>query len=699
MKQNIEQVIKWLIYATFFIPLLVLPSSYIFPFIVPKIVYLRSLIEVMIFAYITLLVINWQEYKPKFSYINIAIFLFLLSFAISTFVGTDAYHSFWDNHERMLGLFTLLHYVFFYYIAQVVFKDWKDWKWAGRVFLLGGFLVMFIGWLQTQNPDLLLNQGATRVASTLGNSIYVGNYGLFLTCLASLLFIREKNNLWKWFYVIAGLFGFMGMFWSGTRGSMLGLIAGVAFALIVYIVVLKNHPKIRFSLLSLAILGVVGISLLYNFRQTDFVKNLPAIGRTINTSLADVEGSPRWIAWQIGLQSWKEKPIFGWGPNNYFYAFNEHYQSKSLEFGYGETWFDNAHNILVNTLAVQGAFGLFTYLVLYGVIIVVLIIACRAKKIDSHFMTIGGAFVVAHFVSVITVFEDPTSYIYLMFWFGMVNSMSLRAESPLREDKLRVANVIPVKTGIKKVAQNIQDKKIGTGALASMVIVCFIIIFIFNIQPSRANQKTLDAIRTLSQDPVVGIGITKEVLAFTSPHIDDIRSDISRTINSALSGSWQKIGKDKSNELLSLVTENLEKNLILHPLDVRNQLTLAQMYQQQAMINNNGTYLIKSENVLTDALSKSPKRQQIIYGLAGVKIQLGKNQEAVKLVEQALTDDSKIPETYWRLAYAYKYANQNDKVKEIIDLAKKNNIHFSDQEQSMVNQLVPTPTVNNLKKK
>ncbi|EKD43151.1 MAG: hypothetical protein ACD_72C00431G0002, partial [uncultured bacterium] len=498
-RSKIELFIKWVIYATFFVPLLVFPGSYIFPFIVPKIVFFRSLVEIMLGAYCLLLIINWREYVPKNNYLNLALLLFIFSFGVSTFAGTDAYHSFWDNHERMLGLFTLLHYTAFYFVAQSVFKDWKDWKWASRIFMLGGFLVMFIGWLQTQNPQLLLNNGSDRVASTLGNPIYVGGYGLFLTCLALLLISREKDVMWKWFYGIVGFFGFMGIFWSGTRGALLGLAVGAAYAVIVYVVVLKKYPKIRFGLLGLAILSLIGISLLYSFRQTAFVTNLPGIGRAVNTSLSGIEDSPRWIAWQIAWQSFKEKPLFGWGPNNYFYAFNAHYNPYSLDFGYGETWFDNAHNIIMNTLAVQGAFGLLTYLVMYGAAIVVLVRAYRAQKVDFHFVAIGGAFLVAHFVSVVTVFEDPTSYIYLMFWFALITVICHSRES----GNLGIVN----KTKDVVVAVIHPDKKISAGSISSVAFVFAIIIFIFNIQPARANQMALDAIRALSKDPVLGISV------------------------------------------------------------------------------------------------------------------------------------------------------------------------------------------------
>lgn len=675
MKQNIELAIKWLIYAIFFVPLLVLPSSYIFPFIVPKIVFFRTLVEIMSGAFCLLLMINWKQYAPKNTFLNLALLCFLLSFAISTFVGVDTYHSFWDNHERMLGLFTVLHYVAFYFVAQSVFKDWKDWKIAGRIFLLGGFVVMFIGWLQTQNPDLLLNSGSDRVASTLGNPIYVGGYGLFLTFLSLLLLAREKDVMWKWFYGIVGLFGFMGIFWSGTRGALLGLVAAVAFAIISYIIVLKNYPKIRYSLLGLMIFGVIVISLLYSFRQTNFVQKLPAIGRAVNTSFSDIETSPRWIAWQIALQSFKEKPVFGWGPNNYFYAFNAHYNPRSLDFGYGETWFDNAHNILLNTLAVQGGFGLLTYLVLYGTAIWSLFGAYRAKKIDHHFTVIAGAFLVAHFVSVVTVFEDPTSYIYLMFWFGLINIMT-HEKNILEKGKSLVGVVMS------------PDKKLGNGNIISVSLLFALFIFIFNIQPARANQKALDAIRAVSQDPIFGITAARDALEFNSPHIDDIRSDVGRSVAQVLSSGWQKVGKEKSNELLSLAVEHLEKNLILHPLDVRNQLSLAQMYQLQAQINNDGNYILKAESVTADALSKSPRRQQIIYSLSGLKMQINKSAEAAQLLEQTIQDNPRIAEGYWRLAYAYKMSGHEDKVKEVLKLAQDNGIKFTDQEQGIVNQLL-----------
>ncbi len=790
-KRQLELLIKGLIYATFFVPLVVIPSSFIFPFIVPKILTFRSLVEVMLCAYILLLIINWQEYKPKLTALNLAVGAFLLSFAISTFVGADPYHSFWDNHERMLGLFTIIHFVIYYFICTSVFKNWNDWKWALRMFLLGGSVVMFIGMLQAWvDPNLLLNQGnATRVSSTLGNPIYVGGYGLFLTLVSYLLFIREKNPVWRWVLGVLAILSILGLFYSGTRGSMLGLVAGFGTAIVGYIIVLKDHQKIRYSLVGLAILGVVVISFLYVFRKTEFVMKIPAVGRAINTSLSDIEASPRWIAWQIAIESWKDKPIFGWGPNNYFYAFNLHYNPKSLNFGYGETWFDNAHNIIVNTLAVQGAFGIVIYLGMFAVGVVSLTLAWNKNQLNIHVAVIGSAFLIAHLVGNVTVFENPTSYLYFMFWLALANAMSVAVVIPTdpakageRRNPLNIPNSRQAKMGILS-----GDRNISGGLMVSLGVVACLLIFIFNIQPARANMMTLDAIRYLSQDPVLGVPAMKDALGFQSPHIDDIRSDIGRTATQLLSDGYQKLGKERSQEIFNIVYTELQKNLILHPMDIRNQITLAQLGQMGFVIASNPQYvldaerflsdaLVKSphiddirsdigrtatqllsdgyqklgkersqeifnivytelqknlilhpmdirnqitlaqlgqmgfviasnpqyvldaERFLSDALVKSPRRQQIIYSLSGVKMQLNKSAEVIALLEQTIADNSSVGESYWRLAYTYKYMGKMDKAREILDLAAKNSVVFSDSEKQIISQILAPQPATTLKK-
>lgn len=673
MKRAIETFVKVLIYVSFFVPLIVIPSSFIFPFIVPKILLFRSLVTLMLAGYILLLVINWQEYRPRLTILNLVLAAFLASFALSTFIGVDWYHSFWDNHERMLGLFTVSHYIAYYFICSSVFKNWKEWRLALRIFLIAGALMAIVGLFQVISPDLLLNRGSDRVSSTLGNPIYVGGYGLFLSFVAFLLVIREKSNFWRYLEIVLGVMAILAMFFSGTRGAMLGLIAGIGVVLLGYIIVLKQYLKTRLALGVILIVGFISLLTLYNFRQTNFVKNIPAVGRAINTSLTDVKKSARWVAWEISVVSWKARPVFGWGPNNYFYAFNQYYNPKSLEFGYGETWFDNAHNIIMNTLTVQGLIGLIVYLSIFVFGVISVWKSYRFDQLNMQVTVVGGAFLVAHLVQNVTVFENPTSYLYFMVWLALLNRLAnSKVILPKSETEAK----------IKSTAK--PDRQIGYGSLITATALALLFVFIFNIQPARANIKTLNSLKVLSGNPMLAFSEMKDALAFSSPHIDDIRADIGRTVLQVLPGVSKTLGQQRSEEILDIAYQALEENLTLHPLDIRNQMTLSQLAQMKGMLSNKAEYFVASERYLEDALAKSPKRQQVIYALAYVKVQLGKFDETVKLYTQAINDNPKIGESYWRLAYTYKMFGKMAEANKVLGLAAKNKVEFTEEEKGIV---------------
>lgn len=665
---------KIMIYITFFVPLVVLPSSFIFPFIVPKILLFRSLVVLLLIGYILLLYQSFKEYKPKITLLTLALLIFIISFAISTFSGVDAYHSFWDNHERMLGLFTIIHYVIYYFVCSAIFKTWVDWRRALRIFLFAGSIVMFIGVLQHWDPELLLNQGSDRVRSTLGNAIYVGGYGLFLSFVSLLLMAKEKNLMWSIAEGLMGLLAIFGLFFSGTRGSMLGFLVGVFVLMVGYFLIIKDRPKIRLILLGLIIASVGAIGIMYGYRQTSFVSNIPTLGRLFNASLMEGTGSTRLIAWQIAVEGWKDRPIFGWGPNNFFYAFNKYYNPKSLEFGYQETWFDNAHNIVLNTLAVQGAFGLISYLGLFGLALLMIAQAYRKKIVDKHIAVFGAAFLAAHLAQNLTVFENPTSYLYFMFWLAMINSLAgvefFKKKTAEEEEKPR------------------QRRAIGFSIIAGASLIAFLFIFIFNIQPARANKKTLKAMIQLNRGVELGIAAVESALAFPSPHIDDIRSDLARVIIELIGKYNQKIEPQKTAQLLDLAGEALKKNISLHPFDIRTYIALAQLDQLRFATTKQPMYIVEAEYYMKQALNYSPKRQQLVYNLVSIELQLGKIEESIAMLKQSIDDDPIIGEGWWRLIWAYKLTGQNDKAIETIGEAKTKNIIFDASMNSAIEQIL-----------
>jgi O-antigen ligase len=559
----------------------------------------------------------------------------------------------------MLGLFTIFHFFIYYLVVTAVVREEKEWRWLWRIFLFAGSLVMLIGLLQKANPDFLLNRGSQRISATLGNPIYFSGYGLFLFFVGWFLFFKERYLSWKIYAIIGGLLGFWGIFGGGTRGTVLGLLVGLGTLFVSYLITFKSRQGRKVVLVA-GLVGIALFGLLFIYRQTNFVRQIPTLGRLFNSSLSQDTGGTRFMAWQIAWKAGQSRPVFGWGPNNFYYAFNEFYRPEFLEYGWGETWFDNAHNIVMNTFATQGWTGLILYFGIFGMAVFSLWRAYHQGRADLHLVSVGTAFLVAHFVHNITVFENPTSYLYFFFFLAFITRIT-------NETDLRITD------------RDRANNNISLGL--AVVIGLFVLLFIYstNINPARANIATLGAIRAMYSNPTQAEIVFRKALIIPSPHIDDIRNDLGRTISQAAAQLAQS-NKELTQTYFDLAEIELQKNRQLHPLDIRVHIQQAQLEIQNAEINKNPVLLLQAEQNLGQAYQLSPRRQQVAFMLFALKLQLGKINEALQIVQKTIEDDPKIDEGWWRLVVAYQSLGQLEKAKTtVVEAQEKISVHLSDQ--------------------
>lgn len=681
----ISRLIRFMPYlvASLFITPLIIRGGYIFPFIVPKILFLRSIIVLMLGVYALLLIADFKRFRPRFSILTISVLLFWLSFAISTFTGVDWYRSFWDNHERMLGLFTITHYTILYLIAAATLSTDKHWTLVFRSALLLGSAVMLVGvWQRLVNPTILLNQGSTRVSATLGNAIYYSSYGLFILFLGVIQFIRERSSkVWKWIAVVCAGLGFIGIFLGGTRGTILGLLAGTVVVLACYLFFVKEKTKYTNPIRYAAFVGTVLVLLAIIFRHTTFVNSLPAVGRLVNTSfITELSSGTRGMAWKIAVEAWKDKPVFGWGPNNYYYAFNEYYNPAFLEFGWGETWFDNAHSVIFNTLTVQGVVGIVTYLTMYAISITMLGIGIRRGVVSRSvgFLSIG--FLVAHLVGLATVFENPTSYLYFFIFLGFVTHLTRN---------VNVRKKTEVKTVEKEISAN--DRKVSGGSIVLVAVVLLVFLFITNINPARANKATTSAMQKIYSGTATA-GVYDEPLRFGSPHADDIRNDISRSILEVVNTLVQNKKTENLNGLFSRAIDELQVNRRLHPLDIRVNYTLYTLFDYAYQLSQDKTFLAQSEQQIREALVLSPKRQQFEYALAQTLIQQQRFDEAKQVLTTSIHNHEKIAEGWYRMALLYLQQNDLEKAQAAVAEALSKDVVFSENHTQLFSSVGITTT-------
>ncbi len=676
MKSFFEKFAKWSIIASFFTPLFFFPAlwnRFIFPFIVPKILFFRSVTLLLLGAYLVLLLIDAKKYRIKSTPLTLAVIGFFTSFLLSTFLGVDSYRSFWDNHERMLGLFTFAHYILFYLIATTIIRSKEEWMRLWKWFLGVGSVVMFVGVIQKINPEAFLNQNNVRVSGTLGNAIYFAGFGLFLGFTGLMLYIQEKKSMWKNIFLGLSILGFLGIFLSSTRGTLLGLLVGSFVWFCLYFFFSETGKEKKKKLLFVLAGGLLIFFGLFAFRSSPAIQSFPALGRLLNSYSEITETSPRLMAWGIALESWKEHPVFGWGPNNFYYAFNQYYRPEFLNFGYGETWFDNAHNVLLNTLSVQGIVGLILYFILFFVAGRTLFIKYKQGVLDKNIAFLFIAFLCAHFVHNIFVFENPTSYLSFFFFLAFVNGVENKEENS---------------------SEKITKSKISSWKVWLIFLGILLFLWHTNIKPGQANMSTFRTLQSLytGQDILKNYELT---LSISSPHVDDVRNDIARIVSGVIPEYAKANRLSDIEPLFEKSYDDMKKNLLLHPRDVRVAMQLAQMAQSGAQFFQRPLLITEAEQVLSQALLASPKRQQIQYMLAILSLQLGNVEKSEQLLLSSISNNSRINEGWWRLAALYAQTQRNDQALKTLSDAEKQGVKIpEDKKQLILNLINPESTTS-----
>lgn len=231
---------------------------------------------------------------------------------------------------------------------------------------------------------------ATRASGTT-NPIQYGNISLLLgvLCLAGIGWAQLQSNKMRWTaLLIAGsLFGSLGSFFTGSRGSWIGL----PFCLGVLAVNQGgSHGKryLQAGMLS----SIALIALLYMLPNSSIKERIElAVTETqdfIKTGNPNSSTGARLEMWRTGLAMVPERPWLGWGKQGYM----EHKMALIKQGTIAPIIGDHTHlhNEYVDALVKRGVAGLLALLVLY--LGALLLFARQLKDADRavHPYALGG---------------------------------------------------------------------------------------------------------------------------------------------------------------------------------------------------------------------------------------------------------------------------------------------------------------------
>ncbi len=563
-----------------------------------------GLVEIIFFAWLILIIYS-PKFRPRLNSLLIALVLFLVVLTLSSLFGENLSYSFWSKPERMTGILMWFHLFAFFLVISSVFRKKEDWLRIFAVSIFVGVILSFITFF-SENPAM---QGG----ATIGNTSFLGTYLLFNIFLALWLILNSEAKL-KIYSAIGLVIMISALVSIGARAAGLSVLAGLVLLFLLYLALAsqKRYLNILGRVSLAGILIVFLISAFYLFQPDNIIHNWFVEKATYS----------RLVVWEKAWQGFLEKPLFGWGPENFDFVFTKYFNPCMFlpECG-GDIWFDRAHNIIFDTLVATGIFGFLAYL---GIFLSTFYLLWRNYfKKNIGFWTAGifTVLLISYSVQNLTVFDMVSSYLMFFLVLGFVASITIPREASVRD-------VIP-STSIKP-------------WLLGIVLILFIFSFFrFIIQPLKTNYYVIAALRAPSASEE-RLNLYKKTLE-TSPlgkyQIREFFGQI--TLEFAQSEQVKEVSAENFKKEIDFVIEELEKSLKESPLDFRSHLKLGQLYNIYAVLINQAK-IFEAERVLVRAIELSPTNQQGYWALAQTRLYQGRFEEAFSLAEKALELEPKV---------------------------------------------------------
>jgi O-antigen ligase/Flp pilus assembly protein TadD len=606
----------------------------LFPYITSKAFFFRIFIELALPLYLYLLAADYRLRPRLKNPLNIAVLFFLAINIISSAFGVNPFRSFWGNFERMGGAFYIAHLVVVYFYVQLLGQAGEEYlKRFIQSFIAVASLVALNGlssWVG--GPSVVLDASApTRISSTFGNPIFYASYLIIPMFLAAYFAFGEKNKVLKVLYWAAAALQLLGVYSSGTRGAMVGLIVGLFISSILYMVLTKNSFIRRVGLIAIAgcIIVAGGLFAVRNKLPHDSI-----LYRLVK--LQDSNSEARLVQWGIALKGFKDHVLLGVGPENYYSISNKYY--NPIMYKYDASWFDKPHNFFLEVLVTNGLLGFAAYLFMFGLTVYGLWRAYKMGILLLMEMCLLLAAIITYQVQNLFVFDTVSASIAFYAFLGFAAYLW--------------SEVLPA--GEPKKQQEILNKTWPIAVLAvSFLAICFVE-YASNITSMEASKRINYGMAYNSQDPQKAADYFNSALAVpfnldpeqTANYYSDFASGL---VSSKADKNFIAQQLDSATGNQRVIAEKIKNDPILWMRLATDQMNQAIVHDQDIKI---------SRAAIDKAVSLAPKRVELLQ----LYIQYyGYKKDwaaAVPVAEDIVRLNPYSPQLRWQLALLY-YLNGN----------------------------------------
>jgi O-antigen ligase/Flp pilus assembly protein TadD len=599
------------------------PLNLFFPYITGKNFTFRILIEILTAVYI-LLAIRVPAYRPRSSYLMWALGLLVLWMAVATATSIDPIKSFWSNFERMDGYITTLHLFALFIISGAVLtaEDWWDRffvvsVWASAI--QGVYAVLQAFHIFGLGPS---SQSGARADTTFGNATYLAVFMLFNFFITIYLMLRKPARSWLrenvgtptvlTLYSIALLLQFLGLYYTESRGPLLGLIGGLVIIGIYIALYAKNSGWHKLRRASLWGLGVVVVLVLvfFGIKNTSLVQKSATLSRVASISLVDRTTISRFQIWGEAWQGFKQSPktvALGWGQENFSYVFNNYYNPNMYD---QEQWFDRAHNQFID-MGIDAGLPAF---ILYIALFVLAAWSIIKSRLEVPQQAVMLGLLAAYAFNNLFVFDNLISYVYFFAILAFAHGLSEKKPH-----------------GWMFMSRPLGDKAI---AIAAPIVLIALVWggWALNGQAIVRARTLIDALTPTDatgaqKDPTSNLASFKSALAMGPLGYQETVEQLFQFSSNQIAASTS-ISPDVKQQAYTLTQQAGDSLLAQRKGDARLELFygvfLDQVGQYQAALAH-----------LQNAIADAPKKQQILFEIGATYLAAGDNKDALPPLKEA----------------------------------------------------------------
>jgi O-antigen ligase len=636
---------------------------------------------VIVFAWVSKMIAQKRFFVAHTPF-DIPIGLFVLSQFVSTLFSMDPIVSWFGYYSRFNGgMLSIICYtlLFYAYVSNVKKAFGKKLLFS----LLGSATIVSVyGVLQHVGIDkhIWVQDVQARVFSTLGQPNWLAAYLVALLPLVlSLAIIYVTLPKQFTMTMVFSVLLFLTLLYTKSR-SGLAAFAGVDVLFWAILFLKKISWKtIRIPLVICHVAFVIcvtvtgiGIPTVDKWITIEGIKNqlvktnqpaphvAPVVAGPVLETGGTESGVIRKYVWQAAINAWIANPknmAFGTGTETFAFAF---YQYKPLGHNLTSEWdflYNKAHNEYLNFFATTGLFGLASYLILIGSVILWIVQYARRTAL---FIKIKKQPIVMQEGSIL-VYGLAAGWVSLLitnfFGFSVVVTQLLFFLFPAA--MLVVRGTIPTKEWKKEtLALRTQQILLVLTLVATTIAITLLSLSWFADKTFATGYRASRSGNYANAYAPLGESVR------LNRYVPLYHDEYAVVLSSLALGAFESQDATLAGTLaVYALTEN-DNALRLSPNNVNFWKSRTKIFYALATIDE--SYLPQAIDALIHAQTLSPKDPKISYNLAILYGKLGDSQKAVDYLLEAKRLKPNYRDAYYALSIFYTETKQPDKAKEII---------------------------------